>query len=93
MAKEFIVDAPNPEVTFPQIQRWAAANGFQLNGSASAGNFRGKPGGIEGMLIGEIIGNYTVSGGRATILVNKDLPAGIVGERLSRFGLRLIGSR
>ena len=93
MPTEFIAEAPNPEGVFVQIQQWASANGFQLNGDASSGNFRGRPGGIEGILVGEIRGNYSVSGNRVTIRVDKNLPAGAVADRLARFGLRLIGSR
>lgn len=93
MPNEFVAEAPNPQGLFNQIQQWASANGFQLNGDANSGNFRGTPGGIEGMFIGEIIGNYTVSGNCVTIRVNKNLPAGAVSDRLARFGLRLISAR
>jgi len=93
MATEFLAEAPNPQGLFIQIQQWASANGFQLNGGPKSGNFRGTPGGIEGMFMGEIIGNYTVSGNQITIRVNKNIPADAVAQRLARFGLRLIGAR
>ena len=92
MATQFLVEAPNPETLFPQIQQWATANGFQLSGDTNSGRFRGTPGGLAGMLIGEIIGSYTVSGSRVTIQVNKNLPPGEVANRLARVGLRLLSS-
>jgi hypothetical protein len=90
---EFVAEAPNPQAIFSQIQQWASANGFQLNGDAGAGNFRGTPSGIAGFLIGEITGSYTVTGNQVTIRVDKNLPQGEVAQRLGQFGLRLVGAR
>jgi len=91
MATEFLVEAPDPQATFPQIQMWATGNGFQLSGDTNSGYFRGTPSGLAGMLIGEITGTYSVNGIRVTIRVNKNLPPGEVARRLAQFGLRLIG--
>jgi hypothetical protein len=93
MPTEFLAEAPNPQGIFAQISQWAASNGFQLNGDANAGNFRGTPSGLAGMLLGEIVGSYAVSGTQVTIRVNKNLPQGEVARRLGQFGLRFIGSR
>jgi hypothetical protein len=87
MATWFIAENPNPAALFPGIQAFAQQNGYQLVGNASAGSFSGRV-----MFLGEVSGNYVVSGTQVTIRTNKDLPAGIVAQRLGRVGLRVISS-
>lgn len=92
MPRKFLATAPNPQGVFVQIRQWAAANGFELTGDASTGTFGGRPGGLAGLLIGDIHGSYQVTGNEVTITVDKDLPSHEVARRLSPFGLSLVNS-
>jgi len=88
--RTFIVQVDNADEAFPRLKRWAENNGYSVQGNATRGTFRGTPSGVAAFLIGEISGNYAVSGNAVTIRVNKDLPAGPVANALSKHGLRLV---
>ncbi len=90
MPRTFVVQVDNADEAFPRLKRWADNNGYSVRGNAARGTFRGTPSGIGAFLIGEISGNYAVSGNAVTIRVNKDLPTGPVANALSKHGLTLV---
>ena len=90
MPQTFVAQVANPSQAFSRLKRWADGNGYALHGSPSGGQFRGKPAGIAGVLIGEISGTYAVDGNLVTIQVDKDLPKGAVASALSQHGLKVV---
>ncbi len=90
MPRTFVAQVSNATEAFPRLKRWADNNGYDVDGDATRGSFRGTPTGVAGILIGEISGAYFVSGNSVTIRVNKDLPQGPVANALSKHGLRLV---
>jgi hypothetical protein len=91
MARVFVAMVSDPTAAFARLNSWAQSNGFQLSGSPTSGWFRGTPGGIAGLLIGEISGSYVVNGTEVTLRTDKDLPPGEVESRLAKVGLRMTG--
>ncbi len=93
MARNFIAEVENPVESFPRIKQWAAANGYELRGTAASGSFNGTPPGLlAALVIGEISGTYSMDGNRVHVKVSKDLPPEQVGDALGTHGLRLVRS-
>ena len=90
MARTFVILVNDPYAVFDRLRQWAATEGFALNGGPTGGTFSGKPKGLAATFFPRISGSYSFQGPEVVIRTDQDVPLGVVTDRLSKVGLRVI---